>query len=68
MTTPQSGVTACNKPWRCICIDRKHPDGRPFLVLIEKGGEEIAVAVRDFYEPVKSQWFPETLQLIPPRQ
>lgn len=67
MTHPQSGTTACNKPWRCICTDRKHPDGRPFLVLIEKEGEEIAVAVRNFSEPVKSQWFQEPLQLVPQR-
>lgn len=59
-----SGITTCGKHWRCVCTDRKHPDGKRYLVLIDKGSEEIALAVDNFADPVKSQWFPELIYLI----
>lgn len=59
-----SGVTTCGKRWRCVCTDRKHPDGKRYLVLIDKGTEEIAVAVDNLADPIKSQWFTELVFLI----
>ena len=42
---PIIGTTLCGKPWRVVCSDRKHPDGKNYLILVDKGNEEIAVAV-----------------------
>lgn len=56
-------TTKCNKPYRIVCNDRKHPDGCNYLVLITRGNEEIAVAARDLSAPIKSQWFPEEIYL-----
>jgi hypothetical protein len=58
------GITTCCKRWRCICVDRKHPDGKRYLVLVDKGTEEICIAVDNFVDPVKSQWFNEPVILI----
>lgn len=59
----RSGITKCGKPWRVVCEDRVHPDGKKLLVLIRRGGEEIAVAVSNLSDPVKSQWFELPLHL-----
>jgi hypothetical protein len=58
-----TGTTKCGKSWRCVCSDRKHPDGKKFLILIAKGNEEIAVATSDLTSPIKSQWFSELIFL-----
>lgn len=66
MELPLQGTTRCGKPWRCVCQNRKHPDGKTYLILITQGAEEIGVAVSSLHEPVKSQWFREdTLFLLP---
>lgn len=60
----ESGVTQCGKPWRVVCMDRKHPDGKKLLVLVTRGNEEIAVAVSSLIDEVKSQWFDQPLRLV----
>lgn len=68
MVAELSGITRCGKPWRCVCQDRKHPDGKRFLILITQGSEEIGVAVSNLNEPVKSQWFREELIYLLPEK
>lgn len=59
-----NGITMCGLNWRCVCTDRKHPDGNKYLVLIDKGSQEIAVAVSNFVDPIKNQWFDDVIYLM----